>query len=62
MKNKLLEAQLRNIENTMQALKTACHLAALEDDGKVGFMERRRLQKIEKATDRFLKDIKGIYE
>ena len=60
MKNKILEAQIRNAERFMQTLKQSCKLAAVEDDGKISLSERRVLVQIDKAADRFLKDIGKI--
>ena len=60
MENKLMEAQIGNIKTAMQTFKTSIKMAAMEDDGKISWSEKRTLAKAEKAADRFLKEIEAI--
>lgn len=55
--NHNLKAQITHMITFCEAFKRACHLAATQDDMKIDKSEEKTLRKINKAADRFLKEL-----
>lgn len=58
--NHYLKSQIMNMITMTEAFTKACHMAALQNDGQMDKDETIALKKIDKATERFLKDIKSV--
>lgn len=60
--NLYIKSQISNMTTMGNAFKKACHLAATQDDGKINREEEKILKKLDKATDRFLKEINAVIQ
>ena len=58
--NQFIKSQIINITTMAGAFKEACKLAAIKDDGKISPEEQKQLKRIEKATDKFIKELSAI--
>lgn len=58
--NYYLKSQIRNMVSMTEAFNKACHLAVLQNDGEIDKNEGKALKKIDKATERFLKEINSV--
>ena len=58
--NTYMKEQILNMINLTQSYENACKLAALQKDGIINKEEAKTLQKIEKATDRYIKELRKI--
>ena len=58
--NNFIRAQIFNITTIAKSFKEGCHLAVLENDGKISEAERKTLKKIDSAVDRFIKELNRI--
>ena len=58
--NPYIKAQIDNITATARMFQKSCELAASQDDGTISKEEAKMLKAINKATDRFIKDISNL--
>ena len=58
--NIYMKEQILNMINITQSYENACKLAALQKDVIINKEEAKTLQKIEKATDRYIKELRKI--
>ena len=62
MRNRYIEAQLRNMLNSMAVFRQGCRMAALRDDKVVDKEEEKILKAITAATDKYEKELNKILE
>lgn len=60
MKNLGLKQQILNMTLMINSFKANCHYAALADDGQVDAEEQKILKQIDKASEKFLKELQKI--
>ena len=60
MTNKIIEQQISAMKADIQLFKVNCHLAAKKDDGIISKEEQKQLKAIDKAADRFIKDLSAV--
>lgn len=60
MKNLGLQQQILNMQIIINTFKMNCHYAALTDDGRVDPEEQKILKQIDKASEKFLNELKKI--
>lgn len=60
MENKYIETHITSMMLYAENFKTACRLAALEDDGTVSRDEEKVLKKIEELTNEYIKKLKRL--
>ena len=58
--NRFIKSQIINITTMANQFKTACKIAAIQDDGRISKEEERQLKKIEKATNKFIAELNSI--
>ena len=60
MMNQYIENQILNMITFARTFEQACKMSALRNDGKIEKDEQRQLNKINKATERFVTELKKI--
>ena len=58
--NPYMQIQIDNVRATIQTLRTTIVTAAAMDDGRISRQEKKNIDRIIKAADRFLKDLDAI--
>lgn len=58
--NSYIEAQIMNMTAIAKTFNQSCHMAAMKNDGQIDRAEEKILKKIDKATQRFIKDLENI--
>lgn len=58
--NIFIKSQIMNMTTMTKTFVDGCKMAALQDDGKTSKEEARQLKEIEKAAERFIKDLEKI--
>lgn len=58
--NQYIENQIENMITMAKTFEHACKMSALKNDGIIEKEEQRQLNKINKATERFISDLKKI--
>ena len=58
--NQYIYAQILNITTMAKTFQKSCELAAIKDDGTIDKTEEKQLKAINKATERFIKQLKNI--
>lgn len=60
--NTHIKLEITNAILVSQNFKTACRVDATKDDGKISKDEARILKKLEKCTDKYIKELNKIME
>lgn len=55
--NTYIKAQITQMQTTVKVFLQACELGALKDDGTIDRDERKMLDRINKASERFIKEL-----
>ena len=58
--NPYMKMQLDSARNAIEAMKASIEIAAKMDDGTIDRKERAQIEKIVKASNRFLRETEGI--
>lgn len=58
--NTYISAQIINMKFMVQTFKQSCQMGALKDDGRIDKDEARIIQKINIASDKFLKELENL--
>lgn len=58
--NSYMNAQISNMIDIVKTFEQSCELAALQDDNKISFHEKRTLAKIQTASKTFRKNLEQI--
>lgn len=58
--NPYLQAQIVNLQSMANNCKETCQWAAKQDDGVISRQEAKTLKAIERAIDKFVRDLKRI--
>lgn len=58
--NEYLKAQIINMKAIVTTFELSCQMAAQKDDGKIDKIEAKKLQKIRKASARFIEQLNKI--
>lgn len=58
--NQYIENQISNMVTIVKTFEQSCKMSALKNDGIIEKDEERQLDKINKATERFISDLKKI--
>lgn len=58
--NHYLKSQIENMLIMTKAFQNGCHMAAMQNDGKIDKDEAKALKKIEAAAERFNKELNSI--
>ena len=58
--NPYMQIQIDNVRATIQTLRTTIVTAAAMDDGRISRQEKKNIDRIIKAADRYLKDLDAI--
>lgn len=58
--NQYIENQISNMVTIVKTFEQSCKMSALKNDGIIEKDEQRQLDKINKATERFISDLKKI--
>lgn len=58
--NSYIEAQIMNMTAITKTFNQSCRMAAMKNDGQIDKTEEKILKKIDKATQRFIKDLQNI--
>ncbi len=60
--NHYIREQIRSMLAVTESFQSYCRAAALKDDGRIDRAEEKTLQRISRASDRFMKDLKKTLE
>lgn len=58
--NTYLETQIINQINMVESFKQSCKLASLKDDGVISKDEQKILDKIQKESDLYIKNLRKV--
>lgn len=58
--NPYIGSQITNMIIMVNTFKQACLCGALKDDGTIDKLEEKQLKRINKAVDRFIKELNAI--
>lgn len=58
--NTYMDAQITNIITIVKTFEASCTLTAAENDGHINKAEAKQLKKINKAADRFIRELEKI--
>ena len=58
--NTYMKAQIDNMISTLKIFQSSCELSATKDDGQIDKDEAKALKTINKATERFIKEIESL--
>ena len=58
--NQYLENQISNMITITKTFQQSCKMSALKNDGGIDKNEQKQLNKINKATERFIADLKKV--
>ena len=60
--NLYIREQIRSMMTVTGTFRGYCRSAALKDDGRIDKEEERTLKRIDRASDRFMKELEKIVE
>lgn len=58
--NDYIKAQIFNMTTMVKTFEQGCKMAAMKNDGTIDKTEEKQLKKINKATQRFIKELESI--
>lgn len=58
--NQYINAQILNMTTMVKTFTQSCRMAALKDDGTIDRNEQKMLDKINKASERFIKELEAV--
>ena len=58
--NSYIHSQIFNMITVTKTFEQGCKMAVLKDDGRIDKAEEKALKQIEKATQRFIKDLNCV--
>lgn len=58
--NAFMKNQIANITTMTKSFVQGCKMATIQDDGSTSKEEAKQLKEIEKAADRFIKELEKI--
>ena len=62
MTNQFMKAQIENMISMVKVFENTCKMAASQDDGSISKEEEKELNKIKKASSRFIADLQKVKE
>lgn len=60
MKNQFMRIHVRNMKTSLESFKLGLKLSATQDDGIIDAEEKRDMKRLEKAADKFLKELEKV--
>ena len=58
--NTYIEAQILNMKTMVRTFEQSCKMEALKDDGTIDRAEQKALDRINKASERFIKELEAV--
>ena len=58
--NDYIKAQIMNMTAIVKTFELSCRMAAEKNDGKIDAIEEQQLKKINKASEKFIKQLNKI--
>lgn len=58
--NHYLKSQIENMIAMTRAFESGCHMAVMQNDGKIDKDEAKALKKVEAAAEQFIKEISNV--
>lgn len=58
--NQYINAQILNMTTMVKTFQQSCRMAALKDDSTIDRSEQKMLDKINKASERFIKELEAV--
>ncbi|MBQ8111519.1 MAG: hypothetical protein IJ124_15330 [Clostridia bacterium] len=62
MKNTYMNTSLKACIGYLRAFEQSMKLAAMKDDGQVDKVEEKQLKQLNKATDKYIRELEGLVD